>query len=103
MENAKGLDGIIIGTANAGMEDCFHFLKQMVDYNEGLLTPGNFVQSTTNALAGQLGMMKHNTGYNITHVHLGLAFENALLDAAMRLEEYPWHNYLLEQWMISRF
>ena len=95
MENVKELDGIIIGTANAGMEDCFHFLKQMVDYDEGLLTPGNFVQSTANALAGQLGMLKHNTGYNITHVHLGLAFENALLDAAMRLEEYPWHNYLL--------
>ncbi|MEO6718775.1 MAG: beta-ketoacyl synthase chain length factor [Ferruginibacter sp.] len=89
------LDGIIIGTANAGMEDCFHFLKQMVEYNEGLLTPGNFVQSTPNALAGQLGMLKQNKGYNITHVHLGLAFENALLDAVMRLEEYPTHNYLL--------
>ena len=95
LERAKEPDGVIIGTANAGMEDCFHFLKQMVDYNEGLLTPGNFVQSTPNALAGQLGMLKHNKGYNITHVHLGLAFENALLDAAMRLEEYQTHSYLL--------
>src|SRR3954463_2807854 len=43
-------DGIVIGTANAGFEDCFHFLKQIVDYNEGTLTPGNFVQSTPNTL-----------------------------------------------------
>ena len=95
MDHATNLDGVIIGTANAGMEDCFHFLKQIVEYDEGLLTPGNFVQSTPNALAGQLGMLKQNKGYNITHVHLGLAFENAMLDAAMRLEEYPTHQYLL--------
>ena len=91
----ENLDGIIIGTANAGMEDCFYFLKQIVEYDEGLLTPGNFVQSTANALAGQLGMLKQNKGYNITHVHLGLAFENALLDAAMQVEEHPDHTYLL--------
>lgn len=88
-------DGIIIGTANAGMEDCFYFLRQIIQYNEGLLTPGNFVQSTPNALAAQIGMLKHNTGYNITHVHQGLAFENALTDAAMLIEEYPGNSYLL--------
>ncbi|MCW3093522.1 MAG: beta-ketoacyl synthase chain length factor [Ferruginibacter sp.] len=87
--------GIIIGTANAGMEDCFYFLKQMVDYNEGLLTPGNFVQSTPNALASQLSMLKQNHGYNITHVHLGLAFENAMTDAGMMIKENPRNNYLL--------
>ncbi|MEO5893300.1 MAG: beta-ketoacyl synthase chain length factor [Ferruginibacter sp.] len=87
--------GIIIGTANAGFEDCFHFLKQIVDYNEGLLSPGSFVQSTPNALAGQLGILKQNKGYNITHVHLGLAFENAATDAAMMIEENPGTSYLL--------
>jgi len=88
-------DGIIIGTANAGMEDCFHFLKQIVDYEEGQLTPGNFVQSTPNAIAAQLSMISHNNGYNITHVHLGLAFENAAIDAGMMIKEQPEHNYLL--------
>ncbi len=88
-------DGIIIGTANAGMEDCFYFLQQIVAYNEGLLTPGNFVQSTPNALAAQLGMLSHNKGYNATHVHLGLAFENALIDAMMLLEENPGNSYLV--------
>lgn len=88
-------DGIIIGTANAGMEDCFHFLKQMVEYDEGLLTPGSFVQSTPNALAAQLAMISHNNAYNITHVHLGLAFENAMTDAAMLIGEKPGGIYLL--------
>jgi len=95
MDQLNNINGIIIGTANAGMEDCFLFLKQLVEYEEGQLTPGNFVQSTPNALAAQLAMLTGNNGYNITHVHLGLAFENALIDAAMRLKEYPGHRYLL--------
>ena len=94
LNNLPVPDGIIIGTANAGMEDCFHFLKQIVDYNEGQLTPGNFVQSTPNAIAAQLGMLTRNKGYNITHVHLGLAFENALIDAGMMIKEQPENTYL---------
>ena len=89
------VNGIIIGTANAGLEDCFHFLKQIVEYDEGILSPGSFVQSTPNALAARLGMMGHNKGYNITHVHLGLAFENAVIDAGMLIKEHPGNNYLL--------
>ena len=88
-------NGIIIGTANAGFEDCFHFLKQIIDYNEGLLSPGSFVQSTPNALAAQLGMLSRNKGYNITHVHLGLAFENAMTDAGMLMKEHTGNSYLL--------
>ncbi len=81
------LDGIIIGTANGGLEDCIKFLNQIVDYKEGTLTPTNFVQSTPNALAGTLGMLTVNRGYNVTHVNCSLAFENALLDAKMYFEE----------------
>src|SRR5271154_6915768 len=78
-------DGIIIGTANGGMEDCIKFLNQIIDYNEGMLAPGNFVQSTTNAVASQLGLMSANKGYNITHVHRALAFENAMTDTQLML------------------
>ena len=46
------VDGIVIGTGLGGMEDCIKFLNQIVDYDEGTLTPTNFVQSTPNALAG---------------------------------------------------
>jgi len=80
-------DGIIIGTANGGMEDCIKFLNQIIEYDEGLLTPGNFVGSTTNAIAGQLGLIANNHQYNVTHVQSGLSFENALLDAAMFIAE----------------
>lgn len=79
-------DGIIIGTANGGLEDCVRFLNQIVEYEEGVLTPTNFVQSTPNALAGQLALMSENTGYNSTHVNGSLAFETTLTDAALFFE-----------------
>ena len=88
-------NGIIIGTANGGLEDCIKFLNQIIQYEEGRLTPTNFVQSTTNAIASQLAFFSTNKGHNCTHVHRGLAFENALLEAAMLLTEYPENNYLL--------
>lgn len=92
---AVSIDGIIIGTANGGMEDCIKFLNQIIDYEEGMLTPTNFVQSTTNAIAAQIGLLSANKAYNITHVHRGLAFENALLDAGMLLKENTGANYLV--------
>ena len=81
------IEGIVLGTANGGLEDCLKFLNQIVDYNEGTLTPTNFVQSTPNAVAGNLALMSKTTGYNTTHVHKGLAFEAALLDTMLLLEE----------------
>jgi len=88
-------DGIIIATANGGMEDCIKFLNQIVEYKEGLLTPANFVQSTSNAAAGQIALVTKNHQYNITHVHRGLAFENALVDVMMLLKENEEGGYLL--------
>ncbi len=80
-------DGILIGTANAGMEESIQFMKEIIDHEEGILSPGSFVQSTPNTIAAQLSLLTRNKGYNITHVQAGLAFENALLDAAMLLKE----------------
>ncbi len=88
-------DGMIIGTANGGMEESIRFLKQIVEYNEDMLAPGSFVQSTANAIAAQMGMITKNHGYNITHVHKAHAFENAVIDAAMMLAENPGSIYLL--------
>ena len=95
LENNPKPDGIIIGTANGGKEDCVKFLNQVIEYDEGLLTPINFVQSTPNAVAGQIGLLTNNHGYNISHLHLGLAFEFAMIDADMMLAEYPSQHYLL--------
>jgi len=89
------VEGIILGTANGGLEDCLKFLNQIVDYNEGTLTPTNFVQSTPNAVAGNLALMSKTTGYNTTHVHKGLAFEAALLDTMLLLEENRGKTFLV--------
>lgn len=86
IERHEKLNGIVIGTANGGLENCINFLNQIIEYDEGVLTPTHFVQSTPNALAGQLALMSKNTGYNVTHVNGPLAFENAILDAMMFLE-----------------
>ncbi len=93
-KNAK-IDGIILATANGGLADCLKFLNQIVDYKEGTLTPTNFVQSTPNAVAGNLALICNCVGYNITHVHLGSAFENALIDALMLCDEEPESTFLL--------
>ncbi len=95
LKEAGGIDGIILGTANGGMEDCIKFLNQIIDYEEGVLTPTNFVQSTTNAIASQIAFITRNQGYNITHVHRGLSFENAMIDAMMHSLEHPEKSFLL--------
>jgi len=40
-------------------------------------------------------LLRKNKGYNITHVHRGLAFENALIDAMMLLKEMHGSNFLI--------
>jgi hypothetical protein len=89
------VDGILVGTANGGIEDSIMFLNQIMEYDEGRLTPTHFVQSTYNAIAGTIGMITKTKGYNATHVHRGLAFENVVLDVAMLLRENPNNVYLI--------
>lgn len=83
LDTKPTLDGIILSTANGGLDDCVKFLNQIVDFDEGVLTPTNFVQSTPNAVAGQLALMTQTRGYNNTHVNGSLAFETALIDAQL--------------------
>jgi hypothetical protein len=89
------IDGILIGTGNGGMEESVKFLRQIVDYAEGMLAPGHFVQSIPNAIASQIGLSAHNRGYNSTYVHRGLGFEHALIDAAMLIREHAGTRYLV--------
>ena len=74
-------DGIIIGTTDGGMEDCHSFLNQIVKFEEGTLTPTNFVQGSPSSPAGGLALMSSNSGYNNTHSNKGLSFQNCLMDA----------------------
>ncbi len=91
----QSVNGILVGTANGGIEDSIMFLNQIMEYQEGRLTPTHFVQSTYNAIAGTMGMITRNKSYNATHVHRGQAFENTMLDAAMLLKENPANSYLI--------
>ncbi|MGD0711903.1 MAG: beta-ketoacyl synthase chain length factor [Bacteroidales bacterium] len=87
LKKSHKVEGIIIGTATGGLEDSMKFINQIELFQEGSLTPTNFIQSTPNSVAGLLSIMNDNSGYNATHVHNGLAFENALLDTKLHLEE----------------
>ncbi|WP_430817706.1 beta-ketoacyl synthase chain length factor [Carboxylicivirga sp. RSCT41] len=95
LQELQKVDGIILASSEGGLEDCIKFLNQIEHYNEGALTPTNFVQSTPNALAGNLALMAACKAYNMTHVHRGLAFENALLDALLLFEEQKAGSILL--------
>ncbi len=87
IRNRKDIDAIIIASSEGGQEESIKFLNQILDYNEGPLTPTNFIQSNPNALAGTLALMSQNNCYNITHVHKGNAFECSLTDASLLIEE----------------
>lgn len=95
LKKNPAVQGIVLGTADGGLEDCIKFLNQIVEYDEGMLAPANFVQSTANAIAAQIGLLTSNKSYNITHVYRGHAFENALLDVVMLTAENPGYNYLV--------
>lgn len=85
-KDEKLIEGIIIGSANGSIDKSISFLHQLVDYDEGTLTPSDFVQSTSNSISGTLALLGKVQGYNNTHVNNGLAFESALLDAFLQFE-----------------
>lgn len=89
------IGGIIFGSSNSGKANSMKFLNQIVKFNEGTLTPTDFVQSTSNSIAGSLALMGKITGYNTTHVNQGLSFESAILDALLQFEDGIKYNFLL--------
>lgn len=89
------IDAIIIGTAHGGVQDSIKFLNQIVQYEEGTLTPTNFVQSTPNAIAGAIAQASKCYGYNNTHTNSGLSFEGAILDAKLLLDNNESKHVLL--------
>jgi 3-oxoacyl-[acyl-carrier-protein] synthase II len=95
LADAPQPDGIVIGTQVSGMEENGKFLNQIIEYNEDMLTPGSFVQGTPNTISSQIALISNNKNYNITHVHRGLAFENAVMDVTMLLGENPGNAYVL--------
>lgn len=88
-------DAIVTGTAYGCLEDTNSFLSKMVEFNEELLTPTSFIQSTHNTIGAQIGLMLQCNNYNNAFVHRGFSFESALLDGMMLLKENDADNVLV--------
>ncbi|MBK7121877.1 MAG: beta-ketoacyl synthase chain length factor [Chitinophagaceae bacterium] len=91
----KEPDAIVTGTAYGCLEDTNLFLSKMVEFNEDLLTPTAFIQSTHNTIGAQIGLLLKSNYYNNTFVHRGFSFESALLDGMMLLKENEATNVLV--------
>ncbi|MFZ1304417.1 MAG: beta-ketoacyl synthase chain length factor [Ferruginibacter sp.] len=88
-------DAIVTGTAYGCLEDTNSFLSKLVEFNEELLTPTSFIQSTHNTIGAQIGLLLHCNHYNNAFVHRGFSFESALLDGMMLLKENDAANVLV--------
>ena len=80
-------DAIIVGTGLACNADLKKFLDLILEGKEQSLPPTPFIYSSNNSVAAQIAMMHKITGYNNTFCHRGAAFEAALSDAMMLLDE----------------
>lgn len=78
---------IIVGTGLGCIKDTEKFLEDVVQGDEGVVSPTAFIQSTHNTVAGQIALMLECYEDNLTYVNRGHSFENALLDAMLRIEE----------------
>jgi 3-oxoacyl-[acyl-carrier-protein] synthase II len=88
-------DAIITGTGLGCVEDTEKFLHNMLQTNEGLLTPTAFIQSTHNTIGAQIALHFDCKGYNVLFAHKTTSFENALLDSVMHFKENLASNILV--------
>lgn len=87
VDNISDLDAIITATGWGCLTDSEKFLRNMIVEKEQLLNPTPFIQSTFNTVGGQIALLKHNHCYNVTYVNRSHSFEDALLDAMMRIDD----------------
>jgi len=88
-------DAIITGTAYGCLSDTDQFLTRMVEFNESLLSPTAFIQSTHNTVGAQIALMLKCHHYNNTYVHRGSSFEAAVMDATGLIGEDDAHTVLV--------
>lgn len=78
---------IITGTGQGSVEDTEKFLSSILNNDEKLLNPANFMQSTYNTLSSQIAIQLDCHNYNNTYVHKAFSFESAIHDAMMLIAE----------------
>jgi 3-oxoacyl-[acyl-carrier-protein] synthase II len=87
-------DGIVVGTGLGCLEDTEKFLGSVYQYEEHLLNPTPFINSTHNTVAGAIALAIKCHGYNATYTHRGFSFESAVQDAMMLTAENPAGRFL---------
>ncbi len=88
-------DAIITGTGLGCISDTESFLLKMVKEGETMLNPSKFITSTPNTIGSQIAIHLGCNGFNSTHLHDGLAFENAMLESFLLLSRGELSNVLL--------
>jgi 3-oxoacyl-(acyl-carrier-protein) synthase len=88
-------DAIITGSGRGSVMDSEKFLLSIYRNKENLLPPTPFIQSTHNALGAQIALLLKNPAYNMAYGSCSQAFEHALLDAMISLENGEKRNILL--------
>jgi hypothetical protein len=78
---------ILTATAYGCLEDSASFLRKMIEFDEEMLSPTAFIQSTHNTVGAQIALLLKCHHYNNTIVHRAFSFENALTEAMLLLEE----------------
>ena len=78
---------IVTATAYGCLEDSSSFLRRMIEFDEKLLSPTAFIQSTHNTVGAQIALLLKCHQYNNTVVHRCFSFENALTESMILLHE----------------
>ena len=78
---------ILTATAYGCLEDTSSFLRRMIEFEEKMLSPTAFIQSTHNTVGAQIALLIKCHNYNNTIVHRSFSFENALIETSLLLEE----------------
>lgn len=92
----KEFDLISTGTGLGCLQDSELFLKNVVEGNEGVVSPTPFIQSTHNTVSGLIALQLGCKSPNLTFSHKGSSFESALLEAKlMMLDSEKMNNVLV--------
>jgi hypothetical protein len=95
IDEIASLDAIITATGWGCLTDSERFLRNIIVDKEQLLNPTPFIQSTFNTVGGQIALLKHQHCYNVTYVNRSHSFEDAMLDAMIRVADGDSTNILV--------
>ena len=79
-------DAIVTATGLGCIENTEKFLSSLIEQGENCLQPTSFINSTHNTIGSYIAVQMKCHGYNNTHVHRGISFESALLDAFVKMK-----------------